>query len=514
MKKVLLPCFLVFIFIVLSCGRRKNPMEPEFVNLIEPGADEVLVVTKPSFSWNAVSYAYRYEIQIDDRNSFYTHIVDDSSITESSFVSPISLSDREYWWRVRTRQKNSGWEVWSEVRKFIVAAGTPVPISPVNDTVDVNQPTFTWNAILNAVKYRIQVDDYNTFYSTIIDDSLISLTNYIPDTILIDGFYYWRIAVETGDSEWSDWSNVVSFSIDTNPFKIVSIYQTKGYAMDVVMRNDTAYIAEGEGGFAILDLTDIGNPTLVGECDTHGSSQAIALLDSFAYLAVGKNGVSTVLFNDPTVPVWQSLGAGGDDNATDLAIISPHMDTMSYIFTAEKDQGMLVLQIFPSYPGFPLPFYTFNVPGYENGLVRDSTYLYIACGELGLSIVDISKIDQPEIVGECDTKGYAYNVFVKDSFAFIADGRGGIEIINVGDVTSPSIVGSFDTEDNARDIFVKGDTAFVADENNGLVVLDVSDPTLPQLIGGVETSYANAVWVEDNYALVVDKYDGIVIVEW
>jgi hypothetical protein len=608
MKKSIIVLFSLLLLLI-NCGKRKTPLEPEFVTLISPEEDEVIdSTTKPSFSWNKVSYAYKYELQIDDRNSFYSPVVEDSNITSTGFDCPISLSDDEYWWRVRTRQKYSGWEAWSEERRFIVSVGTPVPLSPVDDTIDINKPTFnwspipdargyriqvddkntfyslivedsnitstsfdcpislsdrnywwrvkalqgdtlwsewseaasfmvsvgtpellspvddtvnvetptfSWSIISNSVKYRLQIDDYDSFYSPIIDDSSITDEEFtINDTTLLDGQYYWRVRVKTEDEEWSDWSTAAWFCVNTNPFKIVAQYQTMGYAKDILVRDDTAYVAQGEGGLAIVDLTDEENPYLIGQCIAHGNASAIAVKDSFAYIAVGKNGVSTILFSDPTSPVHQSLVGGGDDNATDILIYSPEDDTMSYIYVAEQDEGMWLLQILPQYPQQPQPYILFDVPGYENGLYLDSTYLYIGCGELGLAIVDISKITVPEIIGTCDTDGYAKGLFVREELVYITDGSRGIDIIDATDKSSPFIVGSYDTEDDAKSIFLKGDTAFIADENNGLVVLDVSDPSLPQYIGGVETEYADAVWVESDYAVIADRYMGLVIVKW
>ncbi len=507
---------LIILFVLIDCGRRKTPLEPEFVILVSPETDAVIdTTTKPIFTWNAVSYAYRYQIQIDDKNTFYTPVVDDSNITSSSsYLCPVSLSDKRYWWRVRARQEHSGWEDWSETGTFIVSVGTPVPLSPVDDTVATNTPTFTWSPIPNALKYRIQVDEYNTFYTPIVDDSTITQEEYtLLDTTLLDGSYFWRVRVKTGDNEWGDWSNTANFSVDTNPFRIVSSIQTKGYAWNFLMRNDTAYVAQGEGGLAIIDLTDEENPFLIAECDADGSAKGIAVIDSVAYLAMGKNGISSILFSDLDSLEFLYQIAAGDANSFDIVIVSSISDT-SYMFVSEKDEGMWLCQLVPEWPGFPDPLREFDVPGYENGLFLDSTYLYIACGELGLTIVDISKVTLPEVIGTCDTKGYANDVFVKDTLVFIADGREGLKIINAVDISSPYVIGNFDTEDNARNLFVKGDTAFIADENKGLVVLDVSVPTSPQYLGGFETPYATAVWAGEDYAVISDRYDGIIIVKW
>jgi hypothetical protein len=514
MKKSLPFLLLCLVLILMNqCGKRKNPLEPEFVTLMSPEDGEVLTVTVPSFSWNGVSYAYLYQIQVDDRNTFYTPIVDDSTATATVYNCPVSLSDRQYWWRVRVRQEYSGWEVWSEINGFSVAVGTPVPLAPVNDTIDVSPPVFSWSEIDSALKYRLQVDDNNTFVTPVWDDSNITSASAVPDSAFLDGPYWWRVRVKTQDDEWSSWSSVAGFTLDASPFKIVASYQTMGYARDVVIRNDTAFVAQGEGGLAIIDLTDEEHPMLIGESDARGNAVGIALSDSFARLAVGKNGVSTVLISDPQNPVWQSLAAAGDDNAADLIYMTPPGDT-AYIYVAENDEGMWILQVVPGYEWIPLPFWPFNVPGYESGLFLAYPYLFIGCGELGLSIVDISKVTEPEIVGHCDTKGYATGVFVQDTLAFVADGTEGIQVVNVADVTAPAIIGNFPAQDDAKAVFARGDTVFFADENNGFVVIDVSDPTLPGYLGGKVTQNAETVWIEDDYAVVVDRYDGILIVKW
>jgi hypothetical protein len=515
MRKAYVLIVIALMSFLFNCGKRKNPLEPEFVTLLSPVNSEIVTSTAPLFEWNGVSYSYLYQIQIDDKNTFYSPIIDDSTLTSTTFQCPYSLSDREYWWRVRVRQEYSGWEVWSETGRFTVSVGTPVPMYPVDDTIDTGTPTFSWNPILNAVKYRIQIDDFNTFYTPLFDDSSLTVEQYVPDSTIMDGFYYWRVRVKTGDGEWSHWSPSASFGVDANPFKVIANIQTMGYARDVLVRDDTAYVAQGEGGFMIVDLTDEENPLVVGQLDnTHGTAYGLAVMDSFAYIAVGKNGVSSVDFSDPQNPQWLQLIGGGEDNAVDLVVFYPEMDTMSYVFVAEKDEGMWVLQVYPAFPGYPQPFYLYNVPGYENGLFLDSTLLYVACGELGLQIVDMSDISNPSIIGACDTKGYANEVFVRDTLVYIADGREGLTILNAADPTSPYIIGVYDTSDDALGLCVKGDTAFVADENAGYVVLDVSDPTLPQFLGGTVTEYAETVWVEDDYAIVVDRYDGLLIVKW
>ena len=65
------------------------------------------------------------------------------------------------------------------------------------------------------------------------------------------------------------------------------------------------------------------------------------------------------------------------------------------------------------------------------GVVISGNHAYVADGEGGLQIIDISDSSSPFIVGSVDTPGLAWDVFIFGNYAFVADGEGGLQIIEV-----------------------------------------------------------------------------------
>ena len=86
-------------------------------------------------------------------------------------------------------------------------------------------------------------------------------------------------------------------------------------------------------------------------------------------------------------------------------------------------------------------------------------------------------------VGSFDTDGTAYDVFVEGDLAYIADGQDGLRIIDITNLEEPEEVGSLDTDGSAFVADVQGDLTYIADGQNGLVIVNIADPTDPQVVG-------------------------------
>ncbi len=73
-------------------------------------------------------------------------------------------------------------------------------------------------------------------------------------------------------------------------------------AWSVEARGDLAYVADGEGGLAVVDLADPAAPTLVTQLDLEGTAKDLVLRGERAYLALGSAGVGLVGLEDPRAP--------------------------------------------------------------------------------------------------------------------------------------------------------------------------------------------------------------------
>ena len=83
-------------------------------------------------------------------------------------------------------------------------------------------------------------------------------------------------------------------------------------------------------------------------------------------------------------------------------------------------------------------------------------------------------------LGSYDTPGNATAVTVVGTIAYVADGQAGLQLIDVSTPGLPALLGTYNTPDQAFGVAVVGTTAYVADwQTGGLQIIDVSDPETP-----------------------------------
>jgi hypothetical protein len=103
-------------------------------------------------------------------------------------------------------------------------------------------------------------------------------------------------------------------------------------------------------------------------------------------------------------------------------------------------------------------------------------YAYVALGEGGLVIVDVSDPANPVRVGGVDTSGSAYGVTVSGNYAYVADGDAGLQMIDVSNPANPLRVGGYDTGWLAEGLAVVGNIIYVANGEQGLLMLELMRP--------------------------------------
>ena len=81
---------------------------------------------------------------------------------------------------------------------------------------------------------------------------------------------------------------------------------------------------------------------------------------------------------------------------------------------------------------------------------------YVADGDAGLQVIDVSNPANPVRVGGYDTSGYAYGVAVSGNIAYVADDDAGLQVIDVSNPASPVRVGGYDTSGNGEGVAVSG----------------------------------------------------------
>ena len=172
-------------------------------------------------------------------------------------------------------------------------------------------------------------------------------------------------------------------------------------------------------------------------------------------------------------------------------------------------------------PALPEPRATTNTNGYANGVAVDSnmTRMFVACGELGLSIYDISDFQDGHeaypLINWLDTPGYAESVVLNevDSIAYIAAEDAGLQIIDYKNIENPQIIGSLSSGGNAIEIMYENNLVYLSLERGGFQVVDVANPTDPKEIARLDLQRAKGFDMDDSYIYVADDIEGLIIIK-
>lgn len=297
-------------------------------------------------------------------------------------------------------------------------------------------------------------------------------------------------------------------------YKIVGHYLTKGNAQDLVIVDTVAYLAQGEGGLAAVNIKEPDNPQELAVLfsELRGYSKKIAYHDNAVYLAAGSYGVSVVDVSQPQFPVV---------SITNLEM-RPSRSLYVYnnfLLAGISEQGVKIADIsMPIHPDVRGSIKT--TPGYAQSMyATDEKKLLVTCGEMGLAILNISNLESGfesfEFLGWIDTPGYAEDVTIKDGthYALVASGTYGLQIIDFSDKDNLKIVGSYDPGGYSKEICYRDNLVYMTTEKNGLQVINIDDISAPKLVARVDTKYAMGLAVEDEYIYIADDIEGLIVIE-
>jgi Uncharacterized conserved protein len=130
--------------------------------------------------------------------------------------------------------------------------------------------------------------------------------------------------------------------------------------------------------------------------------------------------------------------------------------------------------------------------------------VFLAQGSSGFSILSVSNLATPIMLGGYNTPGTASAVWVSGGLAYVADGAAGLQVFKVSNPFAPALLGTYNTAGYAYDVTVHGNLAYIADSSDGLVILDVNNPASPSLVGSYATNSFSfqRVCVSGNHAFV------------
>jgi hypothetical protein len=347
----------------------------------------------------------------------------------------------------------------------------------------------------------------------------------------------------------------------------VSFTAASSWVNDVVIRENFAFIADGDFGLKVFDISDPKAPVLEGALSLAGQAMDIELFGDYACVAAGEAGVHVLDISSTQAPYLVGsvgLGASGFFLPVEEIIVvgdygytrtdaewnpSPYIDILDlsdpsspsiagyyYVEHDSNSRSVSAIAATEDYlyitdivgdlhvasladPSAPVAVaWLDHVSGLR--LAVSGNYLY-SMGHRYLDIVDISNPIEPvEVTISNDPIFWLGERFViRDDLVYLAACSPlayshSLNVIDVSDLSMPTVIANYYTMRNAYSIGIYDEYAFIG-ETDGLETIDISNPTDPPISSMVDlqTDIFDLV-VRDDYLFIAAGDAGLNICQY
>ncbi|OGH78657.1 MAG: hypothetical protein A2301_01085 [Candidatus Magasanikbacteria bacterium RIFOXYB2_FULL_40_13] len=267
---------------------------------------------------------------------------------------------------------------------------------------------------------------------------------------------------------------VVNISNPTSPY-IVGTLLTSDTVFNIKISGSYAYLANGNAGLRVVNISNPNSPTSVITSNTPGTAYDVAISGTYAYVA-DYTTIRVINISNPSAPMPVGGYSGGTRAFRDLTVSSVNRR----LYASDANRGMVILNI--STPSTPTLISDIDSNGgTPYGIEVDVPNLvaYLATS-WGMEVININNEWSPVLYGVFDY-GYTEEAVVLNGKAYVAGGNDGLHIVDVSTNASPRSIASIDVEAFVSDVVVSGNYAFLAAEESGLVIVDITPTFTPTL---------------------------------
>jgi hypothetical protein len=212
------------------------------------------------------------------------------------------------------------------------------------------------------------------------------------------------------------------------------------------------YVAADFFGLGIVDVSNPAAPVLRGSLKLPGQAKNVAVVGTRAAVADHMSGVDHIDVSNPAKPV--SLGSFFlDGYARDVAASG------SFAYAVDSPTGVYVFDL--SKPGTVVDAVTTQQTATAPGSIvvaeadAAGPRVAILVGGGSIQIYDLSKAQEPVRAATFRTpSGRPRRATLSGSVVYVADGDEGIQLVDVTNPAKPAPLGGFKTDKQARDVAV------------------------------------------------------------
>lgn len=319
-------------------------------------------------------------------------------------------------------------------------------------------------------------------------------------------------------------------------FDLIGSWLTSREALNVVVQNHIAYIANGGGGLKIVDVSDFSNPMEIGSYPLENAQNVI--VDSQIAYVTEQGGISgssalgdrLILLDiqNPSVPRLLGEFSMGHRSINNLAVEN------QIVYLTRSDALIAVDVSDPSQPKTIGEFTFFSNVAYPGVAVKDGIVYMIANR---LHIVNFRNPAEPFEIASVDT-GWGSSIILIDQRAFVTGWDEGLIILDVSDPSKPirlgrfmELVGNYELiplgaasrqsfmEASVIDEMVYLSFSFGLDHGtwnqtleSGIIAIDISDSIKPKMVAKyAELDDVSSIFANDEFVFVTDSSRGLFI---
>ncbi|MCP4125333.1 MAG: hypothetical protein GY751_26670, partial [Bacteroidetes bacterium] len=401
---------------------------------------------------------------------------------------------------------------------------------------------------LNGYKGGLQITDMSNPKKPEVIASVA--TGFAFDVVVKQDTAY----VAHGDNK-SSGLKIIDISNPAKP-QVTGSVTTPGYAIDdsvnkpffgigITVNNDMVYLADGSAGLQIIDTGNPSNPEIIASLDTAGFASGITLNGNTAYMADGSGGLKIIDISDPLHPeMISSVHTSKDANGvtffeSELYVVCGNLDdcigTLAIIDVSDPKTPEVTASV--NIPGTPRNVTLTSNTEYAADKIFTTTTAYIADGNGGLQVIDMTDPSNAFVNFYVDISGYANGIAIIKNMPYKEEGitvtrdtayvshgeldnsKGGLEIIDLSKPLYLNEMGFYVTPAPANGIAVIGNTAYLVyrdwdTHTGGLRIIDVNNPSKPATVGSADIpNKAYDIAVKGDIAYVACHGCGLQIID-
>ncbi|HEY5284211.1 MAG TPA: hypothetical protein VIM14_15580, partial [Polyangia bacterium] len=277
-------------------------------------------------------------------------------------------------------------------------------------------------------------------------------------------------------------------------------------AKHVVVNGTYAYVAEGNFGIEILDISNPAQPSVVGMLPTTNATR-LAIYGNDLYVADGSGGLKVIDISDPTSPLLVSTPTLPDAGLAELRTLTLN-GTRLYA-------AYLSLDVFDltGTPAMPVGRGSLRTTFIEDMAV-DGTLIYAATAN-GLEIFSVLAPAGPFLAGSYESNDFGQAIALAPGYAFYG-GQSGLTVFDISTPSIPSVAASSGAVSSINGLTLQGSYLYVSAQGPGLTMMDISDPKIPKVVGRCGESSVNtpqSMTIAGKYGFVAAGSGGVVILK-